>query len=1125
MMRATGAVAGRVLPLALLLGATLALSLRAQDPPPKDKEKPKTAVKLPSGAIIIVTGSPDALDKPDAVYLSAEKYRELAEQIEQLKKQVSAAKPTPPSSCEIEGRVEQRGGQQFVRLKAAFKFQTTLPRSLISLGCQKAHAVDAKLEDGRLPMLTAGEKGMTVQIEAAGEHTVRLDLEAPLLPRGKGGEVGFEVGLPGAPITLLTFEAPPKVKRIAVARREAGAASPVIGLEAPPDVRRFDAERLAPGRGGEALGPVTHLSISWEEAGLASAADAARSADAEILVTVGDTDIRAEARLRFRGAAKEWRFLAPQNAEVSVSRASPSGSSSKATDFPSDQAPDLIRPEPGQSVWRARFRETNSAELLVTMTTRTPRNRDPKGRTHWPVGPFAAIDVPKQSGTVRVRTAPHVRAAAVLRGDTQRVDGGDDQGAEAVYHYHSLPPAGKDLPGPPLELDVRATVGVVQTRVLHSLSLAEGGWRLHSDIAVTPIRSEVEALDVEVPVPGVFEASTPKLVEGVVPLRDLGPKRRVIQIRLAVPQRSEFSVALEGFYPLPLGASGATIVLPRLLDIVDRSGQVTVSIPEGIDLRGGVRQWEGDRPGTRITPLEAANGTERPPALTAEVIRTAAQVELTWKPVRADVRAESRVEVRLGDRQGHVTQVLHLTFADRPLRRLRLRGPSSLSGVQVNPRSIDVNGPGDWSVPVPPDPGKEITLTLTYSFPIPEATINEAARLSVPLVWPESVTSCTSHLRFWRDRNAEGHLIPVLENGPWQTLPADLAAGEAGFPLLALAAEGANLPLTVILRDAGAGPASLPEVWIDRALIQSQPGAGGQQYRVRLHLARWVTRSLDLELPASSVKVEARVGEVTINSSEAIVDAGGTRVLRLPLPVWSERKRLTVEVRYQAPADRDGGWVLRWQPPRPQGRVTVAASRWQISVPSRLTALSFGDQTLEERWNFRGGLLRTAAAHGTAELEKWLAEGQEPVGSPAKDWEMADANVTLEGPGLVPLQVVAVPVLLWIFAVSLVVLFAGLLIARLPRRAIGASLAMVSAVVVIAGFLWPQPAGQALAAAEPGLLLLIVILTLRRFVEWRYRRRLARMPGFSRVHAESSLARANGKRVAQTSTVDGPASS
>ena len=113
--------------------------------------------------------------------------------------------------------------------------------------------------------------------------------------------------------------------------------------------------------------------------------------------------------------------------------------------------------------------------------------------------------------------------------------GQTDPNAEAVYRYRSLPIGPKQQILAPLELDIRAAAGIVQTRVHHHLSLGEGGWRLRTDISVTPIRTEVETLDLEVPVPGVFEASTPKLVEGIVPLRDSGPRRRIVQIKLATP--------------------------------------------------------------------------------------------------------------------------------------------------------------------------------------------------------------------------------------------------------------------------------------------------------------------------------------------------------------------------------------------------------------------------------------------------------------------------------------------------------------------------------------------------------------------------------------------------------------
>ena len=76
----------------------------------------------------------------------------------------------------------------------------------------------------------------------------------------------------------------------------------------------------------------------------------------------------------------------------------------------------------------------------------------------------------------------------------------------------------------------------------------------------------------EVPVPGVFEALTPKLVEGIVPIRDSAPQRRIVQVKLASPQKAEFTLTLGGFYPLPLAVQETSLVLPRLLNVFDRYG-------------------------------------------------------------------------------------------------------------------------------------------------------------------------------------------------------------------------------------------------------------------------------------------------------------------------------------------------------------------------------------------------------------------------------------------------------------------------------------------------------------------------------------------------------------------------
>ena len=64
---------------------------------------------------------------------------------------------------------------------------------------------------------------------------------------------------------------------------------------------------------------------------------------------------------------------------------------------------------------------------------------------------------------------------------------------------------------------------------------------------------DVDVLELEVPAAVVFEAATPKLVESISAVRDIGPSRRVVQVKLASAQRNEFTFAIEGFYPLPVG--------------------------------------------------------------------------------------------------------------------------------------------------------------------------------------------------------------------------------------------------------------------------------------------------------------------------------------------------------------------------------------------------------------------------------------------------------------------------------------------------------------------------------------------------------------------------------------------
>lgn len=1124
--------------LSLLLGGFAVAPLGAQ-PKSRDKDAASTpAIKLPSGAIIVVTSDPNSIDKSASIYLTPERYRELTDQIELLKKQIAAEKPSAPSACELEGRLEQRGMQTVVRLRATFKFRTTQPRSAVSLGCQKMQLIEAKREDGKLPLLAASDRGLWVMVEEAGEQTIRLELESALISRGaKSSEVGFEVGLPGAAITLLSFATPSKVKRVTVSRREV-ASAPVFGsplIEGPLDVKRVDVESLQAGGGAPfALGSITYLAVSWEDEKRMVGGATARTSEADVQVTIGDADIVTEARMRLKGAASEWRFLAPSNAEVSIGKP-PTAAGGKPLDFPIDQAPELIRPEPGQSTWRVRFREANSSELLAVIVMRTPRSRtEPKSKSFLPIGPFFVFDAARQSGAIRVKTLPHIKVIPILKGDTQRLDNGQDLDGEMLFRYRAIPQGTKSLPTAPLELDIRPAIGVVQTRVHHQLRMAEGSWRLHSEIAVVPIRMDVDVLELEVPAAVAFEAATPKLVESISALRDISPSRRVVQVKLASAQRSEFTIAIEGYYPLPIGAQEMNLLLPRVLNTFDRLGQVSVSLPDGFDVRGRAYQWESDKPGTQQYGLIPAPAMDKPSLLTASVSRSISHVELDWKAQRADIRAESQVDLTLGDRRAQISHTLKFQFADRVPRRLRIRASAPVSGLAVSPGSLETNGALDWFVNLGMDVSKEATIVLNYSFPLP-AEVDDPSLLHVPLLWPDGVNWCENRVRVWRDSQATRSFLPEADGTVWEVRPPELLAREQSLPLLVLHAAGSNLPLALRLIEAASpmgfdSTATLTAVWIDRTLIQAQISGAYQQYRVRFHLSKWSARVLEVELPAGAIDAEASINGIRIETRTGRPNADAARNLQLVLPAWRERMLAIVEIKYQLADSRNDGpgrLVTVWQPPRLPSQVALSTVRWQIAVPANSVALSLGGSAFEERWTVRGGIAQPLPAYTSPDLENWITSGREPDGSetPA-GWEMENAGIIARQNSLMPMRTAAVPRPAFIATVSLIVLAMGLLMARLPRRAVGVLLTLLTAGAVVVGFIWPQPSGQVLSAAQPGLVLLALVLCVQRFSQWRYRRRLTRMPGFARVHAESAVARSNGNRVPrETSTVDSPAAS
>src|SRR5262249_37831132 len=78
-------------------------------PPPAEPAKPKTvdSMKVPAGGILVLVKEiKDAL-VPTGVWLTSDRYNELVNEIETLKRQLKPGKPKTPSSCKLlNGTVE-----------------------------------------------------------------------------------------------------------------------------------------------------------------------------------------------------------------------------------------------------------------------------------------------------------------------------------------------------------------------------------------------------------------------------------------------------------------------------------------------------------------------------------------------------------------------------------------------------------------------------------------------------------------------------------------------------------------------------------------------------------------------------------------------------------------------------------------------------------------------------------------------------------------------------------------------------------------------------------------------------------------------------------------------------------
>jgi hypothetical protein len=1038
---------------------------------------PPAATKIPitlPGGFVVILGGP--LPKSDAATVPAEKYRELQERVDRLQAIIHAAQPIRPRACELDGRVEQRGRQAVVRIKATFKVTTNRPDAIVYLGCQRTHAVEARTEDGKAPLLVAADDGLRVQFPTSGEHTLRLELDCPLMPRGvKGSELGFEIGLPGAAITTLTLEPPANVKQYTLTTR-APKGQAVVGA-AEVDVEQAEVDRFLAAKGGAPLGAIGSLVVSWEDP--TRKAEAVRSVDGEVKVNIGSDDLITEARLRLRGPASEWRFTAPATADVTVGPwVNPSGGKTPAEPAPG-RVPNVVRPEPGQTVWRVEVREPATTDLLVTINTRTPRGRDAAGRGPFPVGPFVVLDVSQQAGVIRIRAPLAVIVNATTHGDSRRES--DDPGGQIVYRYRYSP-----LKSPPAEapvvLSLSAATGVIHCRTRATLRAAETGWRLREEVSLAPSRTEIEEVAVELPEGFKLTDVEPReIVESFTADGAKAAKSRITRLQLTGPRRTSFTITLHGDYVG--GPPGATVSLiqPRILGVVGRGSDVLVESPGGRDVRGTLRVWENAQVGNSETTLEL-DGLDGGRRLHGAADGLAARVDLQFEPAAAGARSTIEADVVIGPQRVLVTEKLAFRFLGRLPGRVRLRSGSAVRDLRTSRGVLERVGEA-WDLVVPTDGDREPEFHLTYAVAPPKL----GEEFSIPLLEPEPIASARL-VRVWMSASLT---VELREPTDWQPAPVEVIAGRSTLPDLVLRSSGAVIGPAVTISARNASAEEGPTITKVHAEVRLGDAI---EYRVRLIVQNCAAGG-EIVVPAGAHNLEVQIQGKRL--PEAALVRGDQTTVRVP-PLLVDHDGVAIELRYRIP----GSSTSRLELPQLTGSELAGEVIWTIVPGPGKLVLASGD--VPNSWNWRSWL----DAFG-------LSSSRGNVTS--------EAAVVVRQSQLNGIHIVQVPRLLWVLiwsAVAAVCFLAWRFAGRAVRYS---AFTLVMLAAIIAAFGCPQPLALALVAMLPGVVGLTLLVVGYRVLHVRYRRRIQRFPAFARTG--SSLVRPSIARVNEPSKNGSSASS
>lgn len=1097
--------------------------------PPRNSSLKSPGIRLPDGTYLW----PGSEQNGVRVELTLEQWRKLLEQLEPSRQSPPGRKTVTPSECRLVAHVQKRGEANVAVIQAEYAFRTTQAGSWVALGGRKAYAARAVLDEKDTPILESSDEGLQVYVERPGNHQMTVVWETLVAALGPKGDVGFELSLPRAAITKLIFDPlPAKVKRVQLAMR-----TPDVDPSRPPIISRdttVDAEQLSKSHGGRPLGAVEHLEVSWEmPTQLLSAPDDVRTAEWDVQFRISDTNLETQARLNLHGNARQWKVVIPPGANIVAER------QQSGARFGPDPAPTLTQPETSKSLWIIDFGSATPSEwqFRIEWRQQRPKAPDAKTRVSYAVGPLIVLDVFRQTGTVKL-TAPPTTRLVVKPSSTLRLMDASNPATEAettlLYRLATGPTGGQPTPVPLVEVEARPLTGRLVIRPTYRLKLTEVGWRVAVDVRVTPIRTEVDQITLELPNGWSKLEPVSPVIDTILQANNDGSKS-IATVRLANAFRDPVELTVSSLVSTQDYSRGAmSIFLPRFPQAPAAESHVQVEVPSELEVKGAAREWDSDKPSNWAIPLQASSGEDHNQklwrVLTGKFEQGLAQLDLAWQRRQPELSAEILANVEIEERQILIEGELRLRSAESLPPEIICQGPERLipSPAQAFPFLQSSDAPEKWELKLSrsratADDGA-IRTRFAYALPLSEDLMSAISRgaqhLDVHLFWPMAATRTDATLHVWLNPSC-GPMKLDLNGTDWRFLPPEKVKDREILPTLTLFRSGAQKNLSLVIRAASEIPnfhGVLERVVMD---VRGREGGAPLSCRALFWLRQWFASGVELEIPGLLPREQwsIRVDGQKVTGYQITPKDDGRFSFRVLLPQLPEKPRSTIiEVRYHLEGFSTPWEARKWDVPRIADAVSVGPTYWHLDLGDASVLLADPFLRSEHRWRWQRWLFRPVPNLSPSQL---LDTSYANDASPLFPFGLGDERDDLNAESAVlvrqmepqSIHFLRVPRLGLIAISGLSVLIMGLLITRLPSVVGGWVLLFSASLIGLFATIFPQPVAEAASAALPGLLILLSLGMMQWLLRIYHHYRMTHLPSFAPYWAESLATEAPRERL------------